>query len=139
MQVASYLFFNGNCEEAFNRYQQVLGGRIVGMLRPGDAPGSEECTPDMAGKIMHACLELDGQNLMGSDCPEGQYQKPQGFSVCLTVKSREEAERIFTAMSEGGNVLMPLAQTFWADRFGMVVDRFGTPWMINHVLPRPQG
>lgn len=139
MTIAPYLFFEGQCEAAFNLYQTVLGGRIVAMLRPGDVPGSEASPPEMLDKVMHACLELDGQHLMASDCPQGQYSRPQGFAVQFAPASAEEAERIFTALAEGGSVTMPLAQTFWAERFGMLVDRYGTPWMINYAPPCPQG
>ena len=139
MPVATYLFFDGTCEAAFTLYRDVLGGRIVAMLRPGDVPGSEASPPEMRNQVMHACLELDGQHLMASDCPQGQYSRPQGFAVHFAPTSAAEAERIFAALAEGGSVTMPLAQTFWAERFGMLVDGYGTPWMINYAPPCPQG
>jgi PhnB protein len=80
---------------------------------------------------MHATLEMKGQSLMGADSPPGQYAKPQGFSVSLHTQDIAESERVFSALSEGGQVFMPLQETFWAKRFGVVVDRFGTPWMVN--------
>ncbi|MCR0981692.1 VOC family protein [Roseomonas populi] len=136
MQANAYLFFSGNCEEAFNRYQAVLGGQMLAMLRGTGTPAEAHLPPGWAEKILHACLDLGGTMLMGSDappnCPAGT---PGGFSVNVSVDTPEEAERVFAALSEGGEVKMPIAPTFWAQRFGMLVDRYGTPWMVNCVLP----
>jgi PhnB protein len=131
MQVVPYLYFNSQCKEAFQFYQQRLNGKIEAMLTYADAPPEANMPPDSSGKIMHARLVLDDQVLMGSDAPSGHYHSPQGFSLSLQPKDTQEAERIFNALAENGKVNMPLQQTFWGARFGMLVDQFGIPWMIN--------
>ena len=130
MQVNTYLLLDGHCEEAFTRYQQILGGRITGMYRHAGTPGADHVPPEWQNKIMHVCLDFDGRQLMGSDAPPGRSKPPGGFSVQVAAETAGEAERIFAALGEGGTVTMPLAQTFWAERFGMLVDRFGVPWMV---------
>jgi PhnB protein len=134
MQLDPYLLFNGNCEEAFKFYAQVLGGKIEAMMPHEGTPAAERIPPEWRKKILHARLAVDGQALMGSDGPppgQGTYQPPQGFSVSLQNKNAAEAERIFRALAENGQVRRPIQQTFWAERFGMCIDRFGVPWMIN--------
>lgn len=132
MKLITYLAFDGRCEEAFRFYEKVLKGRIVMMFKCKDAPaGSEHPDPGMAEKIMHARLEVGGQTLMGGDAPPPHFSKPQGFSVNITLDDAKEAERIFAGLSEGATVKMPLQETFWAKRFGMLIDRYGTPWMVN--------
>lgn len=131
MTVAPYLNFSGNCKSAFEFYQQHLGGEIEGMMTFGEGPMAENCGPGNENMIMHACLKIGNFHIMASDCPPEYFEKQQGISVMLGVDSVEEAERIYNALSEGGTVRMPLEKTFWAERFGMVVDQFGTPWMIN--------
>ena len=130
MRINPYLNFNGNCEEAFKLYEQVLNGKIEFMTTHGEAPGSN-APPDFAKKIMHATLRFGDQVIMGADAPAQYYEKPQGFSICVSVGDVGEAERIFGELSPGGAVRMPLEKTFWAERFGMFTDRFGTSWMIN--------
>lgn len=131
MQVNPYLFFDGTCEEAFKFYHQTLGGNLGDMLTFAGSPAEGEVPPELSHKIMHTHLDFGDWAIMGSDCMPGQYSTPQGFSVSLQVADTAEAERVFNALAEGGNIQMPLAETFWAKRFGMAVDRFGTPWMIN--------
>jgi PhnB protein len=131
MQLNSHLTFNGQCEDAFKFYESCLGGEIVGMWRHGDAPGENHVPGESRNMVIHATLDLGGDLLQGCDVPSDHYQKPQGFSVTLDLKGRAEAERIFHALAELGTVQMPLQETFWALRFGMLVDRFGIPWMIN--------
>ncbi len=131
MQTSTYLFLDGTCEEAFKRYEQILGGRITAMYRHAGTPTAEQVPPEWQDKIMHACLDFGDRQLMGSDAC-GRFQPLQGFSVQVAAKDANDAERIFTALAEGGNVTMPLEQTFWAERFGMLVDRFGVPWMVNY-------
>jgi PhnB protein len=134
MQLIPYLSFNGECEAAFTFYEQVLRGKIVAMLSHAGTPAEEHVPPEWRAKIMHARLAVGDEVLMGSDAPpsgQGRYEQPKGFSVTLQIKDPAEAERIFNALAEGGTVQMPLAQTFWAIRFGMLVDRFGIPWMVN--------
>lgn len=131
MQLSPYLSFNGQCEAAFKFYERSLGGQIEAMMTHEGTPAAGQVPADWRKKILHARLVVGDQALMGSDCPPDRYEKPQGFSVSLDVKTPAEAERLFLALAEGGTVQMQLQQTFWAARFGMVVDRFGTPWMIN--------
>ena len=131
MQLSPYLTFNGQCEEAFKFYERCLGGKIEAMLTHTGTPMEKHTPPEWRDKILHARLIVDGKPLMGSDAPPDRYQPPKGFSVSLELKDPADAERIFKALAESGAVQMPLQETFWAARFGMVVDRFQTPWMIN--------
>jgi len=135
MKLNSYLFFNGQCEAAFKFYEKCLGGKIEAMLTHEGTPAEQDVLSEWRKKILHARLTVGDQALMGSDAPPERYDKPQGFSVSLNVDKPAEAERIFRALSENGKVQMPLERTFWAVRFGMCVDRFGTPWMVNCEQP----
>jgi len=131
MQVNPYLTFSGQCEEAFRFYEKVLGGKIEAMMPHRGSPMEQHVPPEWRSKIMHARLRFGDEVLMASDAPPDRYQPMQGFSVTLGIEDPVEAERVFHALSEQGTVQMPLEKTFWALRFGMLVDRFGTPWMIN--------
>ena len=131
MQLNPYLFFNGECEAAFKFYEQCLGGKIDAMMTYAESPEAEQTSPESRDRIMHAQLTVNDMALMGSDAPPDYFEKPQGFSVSLQFDDVVEAERIFQAFAEKGTIKMPLQETFWAARFGVVVDRFGTPWMIN--------
>jgi PhnB protein len=131
MQVNPYLFYNGNCEAAFKVYEKVLGGKVEMMLRNEEAPESMASPPERKKKIMHARISIDGEVLMASDAPPDHFHKPQGFSVSLTVGDPSEAERKFKALSEGGSVNMPFGKTFFSRGFGMCIDQFGIPWMVN--------
>ena len=126
-----HLSFKGDCETAFRFYERVLGGKILMIMSYGDSPLAGQVAPEWSGKVLHATLELDGQTLMGADATPDRYQKPQGFSIAVNVTDKAEAERVFRDLSEGGVVEMPLQGTFWAERFGMLTDRHGIPWMIN--------
>ncbi len=131
MQSNTYLNFNGDCQAAFKFYEQCLGGKITAMMRYGASPMAEQTPPEQLNKIMHVHLTVGDLVFMGADCPPEYFEKPQGFNVNLQFDNVEEGERIFNALAENGTVKMPFEKTFWADRFGMVVDHFGTPWMIN--------
>ena len=131
MQLNAMLSFNGQCEEAFKFYQQCLGGNIQFMMTYGDSPMADEVSSEWRDKIIHATLIAGDTALSGADAPPGYYERPAGFSVAIQIKDPAEAERIFRSLSEDGTVTMPLQQTFWAVRFGMLVDRFGIPWMTN--------
>lgn len=139
MQISPHLNFEGQCEEAFRFYAECLGGEITTLMRYDDADLAGQAPDGWGKKIAHATLAFgDRKGLMphesrltGADAPPEHYRKPQGFSVLLGLTDASEAERIYNALAEGGTVQMPLGETFWAVRFGMVVDRFGTPWMIN--------
>ena len=131
MEVIPYLSFNGQCEEAFRLYEKCFGGKILFMGTYGESPMAGEVPSGWGKKIMHATLALDGRILQGADAPPRQYQKPQGFSLSIRIGDAAEAERIFKTLAENGTVEMPLQETFWALRFGSLVDQFGTPWAIN--------
>jgi PhnB protein len=135
MQLNPYLAFNGQCEEAFKFYEQCLGGKIAMMMRYGESPMAEQTPAAARNNIAHARLVLGDKVLMGSDRPPGREGATQGFHVSLGPDDPAEAERIFNALAEGGRVDMPIQQTFWAARFGMLVDRFGIPWMVNCEQP----
>lgn len=131
MKFNPYLLFDGQCEEAFKFYEQTLGGKIESMLTHEGTPAAGSVPPEWAKKILHARMTIGDTVLMASDAPPGRYQKPQGFSVNISVNKPEEAERVYQALAENGSVQMPLQPTFWATRFAMLSDRFGIPWMIN--------
>jgi len=135
MKLNPYLSFNGQCEAAFRFYEKCLGGKIAFMMTFGDSPMADQVPPEWAKKIMHTTLTVGDQVLHGSDAFPGSYQKPQGISVTIGIASVADAERIFQALAENGEIGMPIQETFWALRFGVVTDQFGTPWMINCEKP----
>lgn len=130
MRAVPYLNFDGQCAEAFGLYERVLGGKAE-LLYMSDTPMAGEMGSEWEGRVMHARLESGDLLLMASDSPPGRHQPAQAMWVSLHVGSTGEAERIFAALSEGGTVTMPLEKTFWSERFGMLVDRYGIPWMVN--------
>ena len=135
MQLNPYLIFDGNCEEAFNFYARCLRGELAMVQRFGESPGCEDMPASHRDKIMHVRLQAGDQVLMGSDNhPDHPCEGFKGCSLALSVDAADEAERIFNALAEGGVVQMPMQETFWAARFGMVNDRFGVPWMINGAM-----
>jgi PhnB protein len=126
-----YLNFDGNCREAFEHYHSVLGGELF-VIGRDDIPAEEEVGPEWEGRTVHAALKIDDALLMASDIPPGMpFDGMRGVYVNLGVGTVEEAERVWAALAEGATVEMPLAPTFFAPAFGSLVDRFGTPWMIN--------
>jgi PhnB protein len=131
MKMTPYLMFNGQCREAFALYEKVFNGRIEAMMTHGESPVADEVDEDWQDTILHGCLTFGDQILMASDAPADHYSKPQGLYISLSIDTIPEAERIFNALSENGSVQMPFEETFWAERFAMFTDRFGTPWMIN--------
>ena len=135
MQLNPHLTFNGQCEAAFRFYEKCLGGKIVVMMMYGDSPMAEQTPLVWHKKIIHATLALGDHRLTGGDVLPESYQKPQGFSVLLKIDAAAEAERIFNTLAQNGTVQVPLQETFWALRFGMLIDQFGTPWLINCEKP----
>ncbi len=131
MKVHPYLAFNGNCQEAFQFYEQHLGGKITMLMTNGESPMAEQTPPERRGKVMHASMTIGGTVLQASDAPPNLYNTPEGINISLMVADADEAERVFAALSEGGTVQYPLEQTFWSVRFGMVTDRFSIPWIVN--------
>lgn len=131
MQLSPYLVFDGQCEAAFKFYEQLLGGKIEAMMTNAGTPAESEVPTEWRDKILHARLKIGDQVLMASDAPPGRYSKPQGLSISIQIQDVAKGERIFNALAENGTVQMPFGKTFWAAGFGMCVDRFGTPWMVN--------
>ena len=131
MQLNPYLVFNGQCEAAFNFYKQCLGGKIQTMMTWGDSPMADQVPAEWRDRIIHATLIVGESALGGSDAPPDRYEKPRGLSVTIQLKEPAEANRIFNQLAENGVVQMPLQKTFWSPGFGMCVDRFGIPWMVN--------
>ena len=131
MQVNPYLSFKGECEAAFKLYEQCLGAQIGTIFRYAGSPMADQVPPDWQDKVMHGTLTFGDQVLMGGDVAPLQYEEPKGFSLSVHLDNATEADRIFLELSRDGQVVMPLEKTFWAERFGMVVDRFGIPWLIN--------
>jgi PhnB protein len=131
MRINPYLTFKGDCEAAFKFYADCLGGKIAMMMTYGDSPNPEQTPSEWRNKVMHARLVVGDQVLMASDAPPDRYAPMKGVMISISVAEPAEAERIFHALAEKGSVTMPIQQTFWSPRFGMVTDRFGTPWMVN--------
>ena len=138
MKLHSYLILNGNCAEAFAFYEKVLGGKIEAMLKFSDMPkgdqspeGCEAVGPGNPNAIAHVCLKVGDYLLMGSDNGPQASEKIGGFCVNIEIPEVAKAESTFKALSQGGTVAMSIQETFWAKRFAMFTDKFGTPWMIN--------
>lgn len=133
--VQSYLFFGGRCEEALDFYRSAIGAEVDMLMRYKDAPEQPPegmLAPGFENKVMHASFRVGATTLMASDgCGGADEGKFDGFSLSITVRTEEEAERKFNALAKGGSVTMPLGKTFWAEKFGMCTDRFGMGWMIN--------
>jgi len=133
MKLNPHLSFNGQCEAASKFYDRALGGKIVGMLTYGNSPMAEQVAPEWRGKIIHATLNVGENAFSGADVVPEQYEKPQGFSILLSIDGSDDAERIFDALAENGVVRMPIQKTFWSPRFGVLVDQFGIPWEISQL------
>ena len=136
MELATYLPFKGQCEEAFRLYERCLGARRGEVFRYGGSPMADQAPADWRDKIMHGSITVGGQVLMGADIAPDRYEEPRGVSLSLQLDDPAAAERIFRELAEGGRVVMPLEKTFWAERFGVLVDRFGISWLINCEVPQ---
>lgn len=140
MQPNFYLFFKGNCLEAMNHYAETLGGTIEYVMRNADAPDAESRMPGGDDLVMNMAMKLGEATIMASDSPEEMYDKPRGFRVQVEPASMAEFERIHGALAkDAAGVEMPAEETFWAERFTMFTDRFGTPWMLNYTGNKAQG
>lgn len=135
MQTNPYLFFTGDCAAAFKFYEDHLGAKILTMMKHAGTPAETHVPAAWGEKIMHGRMQLGDTVVMASDVPPGQSEKPQGFRLSVSFDKPAEADRAFHALAEGGSVQMPIAKTFFAERFGMLTDRFGVPWMINCEKP----
>ena len=130
-QLNSYLFFNGTCAEAMHFYEATLGARLESMMTLAQTPMANHSQPDMADRIVHAHMLINGQVLMASDwLAEQPYPGMHGFSLWLGYLTIAESQRIFDALADGGAITMPFQKTFWTEGFGMLSNRYGTPWMV---------
>lgn len=136
MKLAPYLNFTGSCEEAFHFYAKILNGKIVYIQYFADSPMADQVDPGFAKKVMHATLEFNGHHLYGCDAPPGHQAKMQGFTLSLETTTPAESEQVFQALADGGTVTMPFQKTFWSPGFGMLKDKYGTPWMVNTAPPQ---
>ena len=132
MHFNTYLYFDGNCEEAFRFYEKLFGGKIEAMFLHEGTPVASQVPPEWQKKVLHARMTIGDAVLMASDAPPGRFHKQQGFSINIGLNDVAQAERIFNTLAKDAvAVTMPFGETFWAHRFGMLTDRFGIPWMIN--------
>jgi len=130
--VETYLTFNGNCADAMRFYEKALGATVEYMMTHGESPMADKAPADFKDKVMHSSVMIDGHRLMASDPMPGQpYHGMHGFTLSLAYPTVAEGEKIFDALAEGGHVVMPMQETFWVERWGNVIDKFGTPWMVN--------
>ena len=138
MKLHTYLNYGGNCEQAFRFYEKHLGGKITMMMTHGQQPNARDVPPDQKDAILYARMSIGGTDLMGSDAPSERFQPMRSVYLSLSVQNIDEAERIFALLSDGGEIFMPMQETFFAFRFAMLRDRFGTSWMIINERTPPQ-
>ena len=130
MKINPYLLFDGRCREAFEFYQKAFGGEISFIQTIGASPMASSMPPETHGRVMHVTLQIGEQVLQGADAPF-DYTTPAGFCVAIEFDDVAEGERVFDALAQNGAVQMPFQATFWAKGFGMLIDQFGTPWLVN--------
>ena len=138
MKLLTYLNYGGNCEQAFRFYERHLGAKITMMMTHGEAPNAKDVAPDWKNAILHARMTIGETELLGADVPPDRFQPMRSVYLSLIVSSTDEAERIYALLSDGGQIFMPMQETFFAVRFAMLRDTFGTSWMILHERPRPE-
>jgi PhnB protein len=137
MKVNPYLNYGGNCAQAFRFYQEHLGGKIIYMMTHSQAPGAKDVPDSLANSILYAHMTFGDTEIMGSDVPPENFQPMRSVYLSFSVDSIEEAERVHALLAEGGQIFMPMQETFFAFRFSMLRDKFGTSWMIIHQRPVP--
>jgi PhnB protein len=137
MQLNTYLNYGGNCEQAFRFYEEHLGGKILMLMRHGEQPNQSNVAPEWKNAVLHARMTLGGTDLLGADIPPDRFQPMRSAYLTLSVTSVEEAERVYKLLTDGGEIFMKMEETFFASRFAMLRDRFGTSWMI--LGPRKDG
>jgi PhnB protein len=137
MKLNTYLNYGGNCRQAFRFYEQHLGGKITMMITHGEGPNPAGVPPGWKDAVLHARIDIGGTELMAADVPPERFQPMRSAYLSLSVDTTEEAERIYALLSDGGQIFMPMEETFFAFRFAMLRDRFGTSWMILHERPQP--
>ena len=130
MQLHTYLNYGGNCEDAFRFYERHLGGKITFLMRHGEQPARSQLPAEWNGKVLHARIDLGGTQLLGADIPPDRFQPIRSAYLSLTLDTIEEAERVYALLTEAGEIFMPIQETFFAKRFAMCRDRFGTSWML---------
>jgi PhnB protein len=135
MKLDIYLNYAGNCQQAFRFYEQHLGGKITMLMTHGQGPNAAALSAEQKSAILHARLELGHTVLMGADIPNSESMR--SAYLALSVDSEQEAERLYALLADGGQVFMPMEKTFFANRFAMLRDRFGTSWMLLHEVPAP--
>ena len=136
MKLHTYLNYGGNCEQAFRFYEQHLGGKITLLVTHGEQPNANDVPPEWKKAILHARISIGDTELFGADIPPDRFQPMRSAYLTLTVGSNDEAERIYALLADGGQIFMKMEETFFAFRFAMLRDRFGTSWMIIHERPR---
>ena len=135
VKINPYLSFDGQCQAALMFYERCLGGKVIYMMTYAQAPTAGEVPPRWGSRIYHATFSLGDQTFGAADAPPGGYRNPQGFSLNLEIDAPAEADRIFAMLADNGTVQMPVQETFWALRFGVLTDQFGTPWIIQSSKP----
>lgn len=135
MKLHAYLNFGGNCKEAFEFYEKHLGGKITVMMTHNDQVGLNQVPEDWKSKILYASMNLAQTEIMGNDVPGDRFQPMRSVYLSLTVDSIEEAERVHAVLADGGQIFMPMEETFFAHRFSMLRDKFGTSWMVINQKP----
>ena len=136
MQLHTYLNYGGNCEQAFKFYEKHLGGTITMLMRHGEQPDASKVPEEWKNAVLHARMDLGGTELLGADIPPDRFQPIRSAYLTLTLDSDAEADRVFALLTDGGQVFMPMQDTFFASRFAMFRDRFGTSWMLLRLKPR---
>jgi PhnB protein len=132
MQLLTYLNYGGNCRQAFEFYVANLGGKITMMMTHAEAPGAVNVPPELKNAVLHARLELGGTSVLGADVPPQRFQPMRSAYLTLLLDSIDEAERVYALLTDGGEVFMQMEETFFAHRFAMLRDKFGTSWMLIH-------
>jgi PhnB protein len=138
MKLHTYLNYGGNCAQAFHFYEKHLGGKITMMMTQSEQPNAKDVPPDQKDAILYARMSIGETDLMGSDVPSERFQPMRSVYLCLSLNTVGDAERIFALLSEGGEIFMPMQETFFAHRFAMLRDKFGTSWMIINERTPPQ-
>jgi PhnB protein len=137
MKLFTYLNYGGNCRQAFEFYAQHLGGKITMLTTHGEQPGAEKVPPERKNDVLHARIDLGETTILGADMPPDRFQPMRSAYLSLLLDSSKEAERIYALLTEGGQIFMPMEETFFAHRFAMLRDRFGTSWMLLHERAMP--
>ena len=130
MKLYTYLNYGGNCRQAFEFYAEHLGGKITMLTTHGEVPDPSKVPPEWRNAVLHARIELGGTVVLAADIPPERFQPMRSAYLSLLVDSTDEAERVYSLLSEGGQIFMPMQETFFARRFAMLRDRFGTSWML---------